>query len=187
MPYTIAMHHHRFAAWAAARAAQRGLANSRTIIAALNGCGVVAMADTRDSQPASADEFDRLHHDWCRALLENLKSAGIKATYGQAAKIIAIYLKSRVVLSGRHDTPFASVIHPPIDSFLLKSLARHVHAQDRRLASQLRKIRWMLLNETDYDALIASLRKARFDQPAFWCIERFWNPWDDESAEQASP
>src|SRR5450755_4604971 len=116
MSYTIAMHQHRFAAWAAARAAQRGLTGTYTVINALEGCGVVTVADIANNWPATAAAFDNAHRDWCRALLKRLLSAGIaKATYGRAVKIIAIYLKSRIVLGGHHDTAFARVIHPPID------------------------------------------------------------------------
>ena len=131
MSYTIAMHHHRLPpAWAAARAAQRRLANSCAIIDALNGCGVVTVIDTPGMHPTTVAAFDRLHREWCLALLGNLHCTGIgHATYGHAAKVIAIYLKSRVILSGHHDTPFAKVIHPPIDSILLKAVAKHVRCK----------------------------------------------------------
>jgi hypothetical protein len=181
MAYTLATHHHRFAAWAAARAAQRRLANSRTIINALHVCGVVQVVDTNDYWPTTAAMFDVVHREWCRALVNHLLSAGINAAkYGHAAKIIAVYLKSRIVLSGHHDTRFASVIHLPIDRILLRAVAGHMRATDRPLATRLRTTAWTALTETSYDELIACLRGAGFDRPAFWYIERFWNPCDDE-------
>lgn len=181
MAYTLAIHQHRFAAWAAARAAQRGLASSRIMIDALEGCGVVAVVDTCDDWPLTAVAFDALHRIWCRALLGRLVSAGIsKATYGRAVKVIAIYLKSRIVLGGHQDTSFARVIHPPIDHILLQGLAGHVRARDRPLANRLRTTTWTSLDEASYDDLIARLRGAGFDEPAFWCIESFWDPRGDE-------
>jgi hypothetical protein len=184
MRYSIAKHHHLVAAWASARAAQRRLAKTCTIITSLNGCGVVPVVETLERWPATPEAFDRVHRDWCRNLLKSLKSAGVSnAQYGHAAKILAIYLKSRIVLGGYHDTPFARVMHPPIDSFLLKQLATELRQredasdEDRRLATFLKTTTWTTLNEAKYDKLIGGLRKAGFDQPAFWCIEQFWNPW----------
>jgi hypothetical protein len=177
MSYTLAIHQHRFAAWAAARAAQRGAGTVRAIINALDGCGVVTVVDTPSNWPTTAAAFDTAHRHWCRALLNRLLSAGInKAAYGRAVKIIAIYLKSRIVLGGHHDTAFATVIHPPIDRILLQALAGHVRAKDPRLANRLRTATWTALDEATYDDLIASLRGAGLDRPAFWCIERFWDP-----------
>ena len=185
MAYTIAMHHHRFAAWAAARAAQRGLANSRIIIDALEGCGVKAVVDNPDDWPQTAGAFDVAHRNWCSVLLERLLAAGVsKATYGRAAKVIAIYLKSRIVLGGQQDSPFATVIHPPIDRILLQSLAGHLHARDRPLADHLRATTWTSLANDTYDDLIRRLRRAELDQPAFWCIERFWDPRGDEGSDE---
>src|SRR5262245_13665367 len=102
--YNLAIHQHRFAAWAAARAAQRGLAaNSNIIVDALDQCCVKAVVDNRGEWPATSAEFDAKHRSWCRTVLIRLRHAGIKrATYGRAAKVIAVYLKARVVLAGHH-------------------------------------------------------------------------------------
>jgi hypothetical protein len=185
MSYTLATHQHRFAAWAAARAAQRGLANSRTgiIIDALKGCSVEAVVNTESMWPTTAAGFDSVHRDWCRALLRGLPGA----RYGRAAKIIAIYLKSRIVLSGHHESLFATVIHPPIDRVLLQSLARHVRVKDPGFARYLRTRTWTSLNEDEYYDLIARLRRAGLDLKAFWYIEEFWDPrGEDEATEEAA-
>jgi len=181
--YSLAEHQHRFAAWAAARATQRGLANFRTstISDALVDCGVVAVVDTAVNWPTTAAVFDTAHRGWCQAMLRDLLSAGIgKASYGRAAKVIAIYLKSRIVLGGHHEHSFAKVIHPPIDRILLQAIAEHVAAKDRVFAKQLRTTTWTSLTEATYDDLIARLRSAGLDQPAFWWIETFWDPRREE-------
>jgi hypothetical protein len=182
MSYTLATHQHRFAAWAAARAAQRGLAKLRTgiILDALVHCGVVAVVDTVSNWPTTAETFDAAHRGWCQSVLKHILSIGIsEARYGRAAKVVAIYLKSRIVLGGHHDTDFARVIHPPIDRILLQSLAGYVRTKDTAFANQLRTTNWTSLTEAEYDDLIARLRSAGLDQPAFWCVERFWDPRGD--------
>jgi hypothetical protein len=177
--YSLADHQHRFGAWAAARATQRGLANLRTstISDALVDCGVVAVVDTAVNWPTTAKVFDTAHRGWCRAMLSGLLSHGIdKASYGHAAKAIAIYLKLRVVVGGHHKHAFAKVIHPPIDRILLQGLAKYVRAKDPVFAKQLRTTTWTSLTPAKYDDLITHLRSAGLDQPAFWWIEQFWDP-----------
>jgi hypothetical protein len=118
---------------------------------------------------------------WCQAILSDLRSSGIgKASYGRAAKAIAIYLKSRIVLGGHHEHSFAKVIHPPIDRILLQAIADHVRANNPVFAKQLRATTWTSLTEAAYDDLIARLRNAGLDQPAFWSIEQFWDPRREE-------
>jgi len=182
--YTIAEHHHRFAAWAAARAALRGLADIRTgtISHALEHCGVVGVVDTRARWPTSVAVFDAAHRDWCQALLKDLRSAGTgNASYGRAAKVLAIYLKSRIVLGGHHAHAFAKVIHPPIDRILLQGIAEHVCAGNQALAKQLRTTTWTTLTAGAYYDLIDRLRGADLDRRAFWGIEQFWDPGREEA------
>jgi hypothetical protein len=94
------------------------------MIDSLNVCGVVAVVNSPADWPQTAEDFDDVHHTWCTALLNSLHSAGIdKASYGRAAKVIAVYLKSRIVLAGHHDTAFGKVIHPPFDGILLREIA----------------------------------------------------------------
>ena len=96
------------------------------------------------------------------------------ATFGRAAKLIAIYLKSMVVLAGRHETPLGRTLHPPIDSILLTALADDEDAGFRDASRQLwRRTRWTKLDETDYAEIIQSMRTERLDDP-FWGIERYW-------------
>jgi hypothetical protein len=49
-------------------------------------------------------------------------------TFGHAAKLVAVYLKSMVVLDQPY-TPPARVAYPPIDRPLLQKLARAPHIQ----------------------------------------------------------
>jgi hypothetical protein len=183
MTYSLADHQHRFAVWAAARATQRGLAKFSTssVNDALTACGVVAVADNAVDWPTTARAFARAHRNWCRTMRANLRSARIgNVSHGRAAKAIAIYLKVRIVLGGHHDSAFAKVIHPPIDRILLQGVAKHLRARDPVFARRLQVTTWTSLTEVRYDDLIARLRGAGLNQPAFWWIERFWNPRREE-------
>jgi hypothetical protein len=181
--YTLGEHQHRFSIWAAARSIQRGLANVRigTIDAALMACGVGEIADTEAKWPTTEALFDRAHRKWCRAIMRNLQSAGVgDMSYGRAAKLTAVYLKCRIVVGGHHEHSFANVIHPPIDRILLQALSKRVRAKDPAFGTFLRTVTWTSLAEANYWDLIARLRSAGLDKPAFWCIERFWDPRREE-------
>lgn len=175
--YELVEHRHRFAVWAAARAAQRRLAGGSTpnFSAAIEACGVVEFAAAgAGAWPSTAGMFDDLHRTWCNKLVSSLRAGGaVKATYGHAAKAVAIYLKSMVVNAGFEDTELAKNLHPPVDSILLKSLAR-----DSRFSRESRHLwdgtTWTELDESAYFRLIESFRREGLNIPAFWFIERYW-------------
>lgn len=174
--YTIANHRHHFAVWAASRAAQRGLkgASTRTLTGALEACGVVdVVAGASEIWPSTQATFDIAHQSWCTNILRMLEKAGVKgATFGRAAKLVAIYLKTTVVLAGHEDTPFARVLHPPIDQILLTALARDERF-DRGARRRWKMVNWTQLDEVAYSELVRDLRDAWRGRP-FWTIEQYW-------------
>jgi hypothetical protein len=126
LAYQIDEHRHRFAVWAAARAAQRGLRNGsvRDLGRALAACGVVKMVRTPSAWPSTARTFDAVHLKWCRRIVRALSNtAEAQAIFGRAAKLVSVYLKAMIMLAGHEDTPLGRVIHPPIDAILLRRLA----------------------------------------------------------------
>ena len=177
MSYTLFEHRHRFASWAAARAAQRKLTSVPRLVDALESCGVVeVVGGDQSTWPLDAASFDSAHAGWCRRAVQRLHDKGVAAArYGHAAKLIAIYLKAMVVNGGYEDSAFARIAHPPVDSILLKNLAA-----DGRFTGASRSLwrntRWTQLDEAAYLKLITSFREAGLDQPAFWRIEEHWNP-----------
>lgn len=177
--YTVVEHRHRFATWAAARAAARGLDGATTSVLsnAISLCGVAAVArGAPEVWPSSAPDFDDAHARWSNAALAVLAAEGVSsATYGRVAKLIAIYLKSMVIVAGAHETAFGRVLHPPIDEILLRALARTTTfgKASRRLW---RRTTWTKLDAAGYAQLIRSLRDEGLDSPAFWTIEEYWRP-----------
>ena len=109
-----------------------------------------------------------------RRVVSAVRSGGAAgATYGHAAKAVAIYLKSMIINAGFDDTDFAKNLHPPVDGILLKSLAR-----DSRFSRESRQLwgdtTWTGLGEPAYFRLIDSFRREGLGSPAFWFIERYW-------------
>lgn len=180
MLYGIGQHRHRFAVWAAARAAQRRWAKAKvdTLRRALEASGVVESLDRINLSDIDEARFMALHRRWCRSVVDFLENAGLSnVTFGRAAKLIAIYLKVVVVLGPGSETPFARIAHPPIDGILLKKLAASdVDSEHKR---EWATISWTQLSEEQYYELIEQLRQALGTQEPFWRLERFWTVTND--------
>lgn len=124
MTYDINEHRHRFSVWAAARATQRGFSGVVTLQRALESCGVVEFIATADLDDIDAEQFNSIHRQWCMAICDFLRNSGLlNVTFGRAAKLIAMYLKSAVVLGSSSETAFGHIAHPPIDGILLRNVA----------------------------------------------------------------
>lgn len=174
--YTPSVHAHRYAAWCAARASGRGLEGSTNAVIrdALEASDLPADLDSPDAWPATSSAFDARHITWCEQVLTHMHARGVvDATFGRAAKVVAIYLKTRVVCGGQHDRPLGQLAHPPIDRVLLQALAR-----DRRFSrahrALWRQTRWTALDASAYGEIIHSLREENLDEGGFWRVERWW-------------
>jgi hypothetical protein len=99
----------------------------------------------------------------------------VDASYGRAAKVIAIYLKSSIVLGPAWDSSLARVAHPPIDRELLKKLASSEEFKSE-CKKHWAKTNWTQLDKTKYKALINQLRDIPWikDKP-LWMLEKYWN------------
>ena len=179
MPYDLAEHRHRFAVWAAARAAQRGFCGVLPLRHALEACGVRAFLDDARSDDADAPKFDRLHRQWCTSVVHSLEKARIDdVTFGRAAKLVAVYLKSAVVLGPGAGTALARIAHPPIDSMVLGNLASAADVVSEHKGAWA-KVKWTQLDAVRYYELIAQLRLILGADEPFWALERFWNVTSD--------
>lgn len=179
--YELNEHRHRFAVWAASRAAQRGFSGVSPLRAALESCRVVEYLTGANLNDIDVDRFDDAHRKWCHGIVGFLSKAGLDAAYGRAAKLLAIYLKTVVILGPHTGTVFAQVAHPPIDSILLKKLAKCQAASEhaRRWATT----KWTKLNEDEYFELIRQLRQVVGLTQPFWKLERYWTVTDDADLE----
>jgi hypothetical protein len=112
-----------------------------------------------------------------RSIVRSLETRTANATFGRAAKLIAIYLKSMVVLV-RPDTALAKVAHPPIDSILLRNVARAREVQSPHKHTWA-KIKWTQLNEVSYYILVDQLLDVVPGGEPFWMLEQFWTVSDE--------
>jgi hypothetical protein len=178
--YDLSEHRHRFAVWAAARASQRGFTTVDRLRTALQVTDIRKVLSDPRTLHLSASQFDDLHRRWCSSICSNLSERRIaKVTYGRAAKLVAVYLKSTVIMGVGCDSSLGRNLHPPIDRTLLQALASSDRITSPHKAAW-RSINWTQLDEAAYDQLIGQLRDALPHDAPFWTIEEYWEPSDTE-------
>jgi hypothetical protein len=169
--YTIDHHKHRFAAWAASLAASKGkefrfpVEFGRVL---LERCGFAEISEPE--QLPTAELIDANHRQWRSNVVEAAKAQGKSLTHGIAAKLINVYLKSRFVCGGYHAHERVRNLHPPIDSVLLKTLAKlNFGGYGKRWI----KHPWTTLDSGQYEQLIDFIRESLKGEP-LWKIEEYW-------------
>lgn len=174
MMYSIVEHRHRFAAWAAGRAANvsgcRFSVQQGKRILESSGLSQVLVDPGRLPIPARVDST---HRKWRNRVIDAAHSEGPKFTHGVAAKLINIYLKAGFVCGGHSDDVRVQALHPPIDSVLLDELARQNVGGLRSTWNSARKARWSKFNSEQYESVIAGIRSALGGAP-LWEIEKHW-------------
>lgn len=168
MEYTLSEHKHRFSIWTAARAVQRSWTTTYNI------SKVIQLLDLQDFVNNFKDithqqEFDNLHMKWCDRIINEFRVLNIIASYGRAAKIIAIYLKTSIIMGTLDDDKQVRFIHPPIDRILLKNLPNDIVE-----FNSIRKLNWTQLDKKVYWDLVHTIRTqlGMFD----WRLEVYWRP-----------
>ena len=175
--YTIEEHNHRFAVWTAARAATRGMKGGTTenVKKAIRHSGLRSIVEVENiDNPISSFEAYLIDHDkYCKKIIDYFKSIGIQkdiCTYGRAAKIIAIYIKTRILNIENHR--LMNFAFPPIDSILLENLAKKFHE-----LNDLKKVKWTKLDEVNYNKTIKVIDDWRCNKNIkMWEIEKYWSP-----------
>jgi hypothetical protein len=158
--YDIVDHRHRYACWTAARAVQRGYSvKTPEIIGAIENINLNEKVSALHRTTITAVEFDDFHKEAANRLKIELEKHAF-TSYGRAAKIIAIYVKTAHILVD-HSSALSRVAHPPIDSILLKNLG-------------IKNEKWTELEEKRYFELIEEFRSKLGDQP-FWKLEYAWS------------
>lgn len=163
--YSIKDHTHRFAVWTAARAVQR---NFTTSIIIKNSIESTELSKLLIDEEIATNNFKNFHIKTCNQLISEFSKHNITASYGQAAKIVAIYIKTAIVLPCKGVGLLSKLAHPPIDRILLKSLPK-------KYCIKLEN--WTQLDKSKYWELIGVLEdisKKDFNGD-FWRIETFWD------------
>ncbi len=167
MEYSLKEHKHRFAIWTAARAVQRSWTTTFNISHVITSVNLLDFVGTYQSL-LNQEEFDALHSHWCEKMINEFEALNIKATYGRVAKIIAIYLKTSIVVCRETDDDQLRFIHPPIDRILLKNLPGN------RDFSAIQKLNWTQFDKESYWKVVNTIREQLgfFD----WRLELLWRP-----------
>ena len=177
--YDIFRHRHNFSVWAAARATQRRFTTVDRLRDALQGSGIVEFVRDHALSDINADTFLTHHGKWCDRIVELLKGAGVqRVTFGRAAKLVAVYIKSMVVVGPHAQTNLARVAHPPIDRILLKNLSR-LETLPRDTRKVLRVTNWTDLDRDCYYALSRLLQGSVPNLDPFWHLEEYWTVTQD--------
>ena len=174
MPYDIEEHKHRFAAWAAGRAASvKGcrftVEQAKVIIEAV---GLRRCIEDPGTLPAPA-AVDAQHRIWRQSVIEEASRLGLTFTHGVAAKLINIYLKAALVCGGNHQHERIGCLHPPIDKVLLDELKRQNVGGLRRQWGTFSKTGWSNFDSGTYEEVIRSIR-ASIPHSPLWEIEGHW-------------
>jgi hypothetical protein len=172
--YSIEEHQHRLAAWAAGRAAVRGVrgATVKNLRALLEDAGIDP-SFTVSKLEETPVEFGVQHRSLCAAIISSAALRGFALSYGQAAKLLNIYLKVRFVCGPDHQNRCVRHLHPPIDRELLKYLAaKNVGGFSKEWVSAKSK-GWSKFSQADYESVIERIRTALGGAP-LWSIEEYW-------------
>jgi hypothetical protein len=174
-PYSIDLHHHRFAAWAAATAASSSPLCRFTV---RHGAGILKAAgfgpelSHPDRLPEPA-HLDAQHRTWRERVRTAAKRRGLSFSHGVAAKLINCYLKARFTCSGFHRHPRVQALHPPIDAVLLQHLGTADVGGQGRFWRKMHRQRWSTFTSAEYQSVIKQIRTCLPNQP-LWAIESHW-------------
>ena len=164
-PYNFNQHKHNYAVWAAARAVQRGFTTTGNIKIAIEKSDLRQFSE--DISYYSSEQFEKFHRVCSRQLINAFSDLNLAdVSYGRAAKIISIYLKTSVVLTSKGECEKSKIIHPPIDSILLNNISKIEGL------SNLKAIRWTQLEEFGYWELINKLKS--YFTKLDWTLEEYW-------------
>lgn len=166
MAYTTDEHIHRFALWTAVRASQRGWLDSTTISEALEEIDIRKYHKILKKNANL--EYDFLHKELCNKLIESKKLKQHKPAFGRAAKVIAIYFKTAIVIPERGEGELINKIYPPIDSILLENLAKKFI-----YLSSLKNYKWTQISEKEHNDIKGLIigQGLTFN----WKLEEYWN------------
>ena len=174
MPYSIEEHKHRFAAWAAGLAASvKGcrfkVSTGRSL---LEAAGLRKLSEDPDRLP---NNIDHQHRYWRQLIIDKGNNDyNLNITHGVAAKLINVYLKSRLVCGGHHSHEKVKTLHPPIDSLLLSALENNdvggLGVKWRHFAN----IRWSKFSSDEYEELIENIKQIIEPGSGLWLIEEYW-------------
>lgn len=179
--YTIEIHQHRLAAWAASTAAS---ASSLYRFKVSRGVSILETAGFKpdfilSDSCLSPDAMDQQHEQWRNAVID--ASGELNFSHGVAAKLINTYLKTRFIVAGTEFDPLVAALHPPVDRLLLGELASQNIGGLKVFWRKYQQKGWSKFDSIDYQNVIDNIRHCLAGQP-LWMIEQYWCGFQGEAA-----
>ena len=116
-------------------------------------------------------EFDRWHEKTVLDFVAAEPALKSDSQVGWAAKIVNVYLKTRVYLAGEGREGLVSVIHPPIDNGLQRGLTKRFANRPWRI----KRIKEIISYQDDYLPFIQDFRSlAKEDGCLLIELEAYW-------------
>jgi len=172
MTYSHFQHRHKFAVWCAAGAVYRNFTKTPILKEALEKSGVVEFIKENERKDITPKNFDIHHETWCESIIQTWGKGNISGgSYGRAAKLLAVYIKSMVVVHNAQ-SKLSKVAHPPIDRITLQNISKDKNI-DHPNRTSWKKINWTELSKSKYIELINDFRQVLDGQP-FWFLEKYW-------------
>ena len=158
--YSFNEHRHNFAMWTAVRAVQRNFASTKVIIPAIEKSGLREFVESYEI--ISKENFKTFHVNCANKITNALMEQ--KCSYGRAAKIISVYLKTSLVIPNKGIN--CEYIHPPFDRVLICNLIKLNKLNDYKYKP------WTKLDGTKYWDLITKIEN-NFGN-VDWTLEKYW-------------
>ena len=174
MAYSIDVHNHRLAAWAASTAAR---ASKLCRFPVQDGVAILEEAGFTSEFGLTnlpfPQDLSAVHRQWREAVLKAAATLGYPFTHGVAAKLINCYLKVRFVCGGHHEDERVACLHPPIDRVLFNGLIATDLGGNKKEWKRLRTIAWSKFSSDEYEEVIDLIEKSITGAP-LWTIEEYW-------------
>jgi len=173
--YDIIEHVHRFATWAASRAAGtvKGVRfpvwKGRRICDAVGFRRLLGNPNLLPSQ----ETMDDCHRQWRKQVIEAAEVEGVHFTHGMAAKLINVYFKTAYVNPVYASHPMVGALHPPIDRKLLAGLAAR-DVEHAKTWQAYRDAAWSRFDSDTYQEVILAIRALLGPGVPLWKIEYAW-------------
>lgn len=170
--YTINEHRHRFAAWAAGRAASASgcrftVKQAQEILVAAK---LHELLPNPNRLPAPRN-LNKAHKVWRNKVIRAANYRQLRGmSHGIAAKLINVYLKSAFVCSGQHDHDKVKSLHPPIDRQLLQEVNKTL----KERGGSVLPTNWTKFDSVQYEKVILVIRSLIQDKH-LWKIEKYWS------------
>ena len=119
---------------------------------------MVEFVKENEEKDISQSDFDKHHESWCESIMQTWERDEIKgASYGRAAKLLAVYIKSMIVVRDGQ-SKLSAVAHPPIDRMILKNISKDESIKHQNRGGW-KEIKWTKMNKSEIEGQVSTYDK----------------------------